>query len=173
MFCLRLAPSSSLSNLTCSRLSLSLDSTRLQSPPVSSTRSVTPLCHPLGHHDSQSSHEQHLTHLQPLHSLSTITTRPHMSNQSLPPIVQVDASSISLALLVLGGYVCLIGQLSYILKEKLFISSALISICVGVGKSHSLSHSQSEKGKRELIEFVSCRTYWCQLALSLDLDRLQ
>ncbi|KAI5478602.1 Cation/H+ exchanger [Pseudohyphozyma bogoriensis] len=48
------------------------------------------------------------------------------------PWVELDISSISLALLVLGGYVCLIGQLSYWLKERLFISGSLISIALGI-----------------------------------------
>ncbi|ORY61930.1 Sodium/hydrogen exchanger family-domain-containing protein [Leucosporidium creatinivorum] len=44
----------------------------------------------------------------------------------------LDVSHISLCLLVLGAYFCTINQLSYWLKEKLFISSALISVCVGI-----------------------------------------
>lgn len=55
----------------------------------------------------------------------------------LPPLVSLDVSSISLALLVLGAYVCLVGQISYWLKEKLFISSALVSISIGIGPSSS------------------------------------
>ena len=51
----------------------------------------------------------------------------------LPPFVTTDISSISLALLVLGAYVCLVGQVSYFLKERLFMSSALISLCLGIG----------------------------------------
>ncbi|KAK4705797.1 sodium/hydrogen antiporter, partial [Phenoliferia sp. Uapishka_3] len=54
------------------------------------------------------------------------------SPDHLPPFVVTDISSISLALLVLGGYVCLVGQLSYFVKERLFISSALISISLGI-----------------------------------------
>ncbi|KAM0748745.1 hypothetical protein T439DRAFT_328008 [Meredithblackwellia eburnea MCA 4105] len=54
------------------------------------------------------------------------------TDNHLPALVNLDASSISLALLVLGAYVCLIGNVSFFVKERLFISSALISICVGI-----------------------------------------
>lgn len=53
-------------------------------------------------------------------------------NQELPPYVSLDVSSISLALLVLGLYTTVISQISYFLKERLYISSALISVAVGV-----------------------------------------
>lgn len=56
-------------------------------------------------------------------------------NETLPPLVALDVTSISLVLLVLGAYVCGIGQLSYFLKERLYISSALISVAVGIGQS--------------------------------------
>ena len=56
-------------------------------------------------------------------------------NDQLPPLVAFDVTSISLVLLVLGAYVCGIGQLSYFLKERLYISSALISVAVGIGQS--------------------------------------
>lgn len=55
-----------------------------------------------------------------------------MSSEELPPYVVVDASSISLALLVLGVYVCCVGQVSYWLKERVYISSALVSVLVGI-----------------------------------------
>ncbi|KAL8292334.1 hypothetical protein RQP46_001800 [Phenoliferia psychrophenolica] len=55
-----------------------------------------------------------------------------ISTGHLPAFVTTDISSISLALLVLGAYVCLVGQVSYFLKERLFMSSALISICLGI-----------------------------------------
>lgn len=46
-------------------------------------------------------------------------------NDSLPPYVSVDISYISLALLVLGVYICVFGQLSYWLKERCAISGCL------------------------------------------------
>ncbi|KAK4058794.1 hypothetical protein OIO90_000240 [Microbotryomycetes sp. JL221] len=45
----------------------------------------------------------------------------------------LDVSHISLTLLVLGAYFTTINQASYFLKERLFLSSALISICLGIG----------------------------------------
>lgn len=72
--------------------------------------------------------------LRPLR-LDRITKSPTMSNQQLPPYVSLDISSISLALLVIGVYVCVIGQVSYWLKERLYISSALVSVAVGIGAS--------------------------------------
>lgn len=53
-------------------------------------------------------------------------------NSHLPPLVSLDASSISLALFVLGCYVCVLGQVSYFLKERLYLSSALLSVLVGI-----------------------------------------
>ncbi|KAK4053853.1 hypothetical protein OIV83_001509 [Microbotryomycetes sp. JL201] len=44
----------------------------------------------------------------------------------------LDVSYISLTLLVLGAYFTTINQASYFLKERLFLSSALISICLGI-----------------------------------------
>ncbi|KAM0792364.1 hypothetical protein ACM66B_005044 [Microbotryomycetes sp. NB124-2] len=44
----------------------------------------------------------------------------------------LDVSHISLTLLVLGAYFTTINQASYFLKERLFLSSALISICLGI-----------------------------------------
>lgn len=60
-----------------------------------------------------------------------------MATNSTAVHISLDISSISLALLVLGGYVCLVGQFSYMLKEKLFISSALVSLSLGIGESRS------------------------------------
>ncbi|SGY40208.1 BQ5605_C003g02337 [Microbotryum silenes-dioicae] len=48
------------------------------------------------------------------------------------PYYKLDVSHISLALLVLGAYFTTINQLSYWIKEKLFLSSALISLCLGI-----------------------------------------
>jgi len=75
---------------------------------------------------------------------------------SLPPLVVLDVSHISLVLIVLGAYVwsvlaiphrhmplhqliyhpccSCIGQLSYLIKEKAFMSSAMIALIVGIGK---------------------------------------
>lgn len=61
-----------------------------------------------------------------------IQSVPTRINES-PPLVSLDLSSISLALLVIGIYVCVVGQISYWLKERLYISSALISVLVGIG----------------------------------------
>lgn len=52
-----------------------------------------------------------------------------MSNQ---PKITLDVSSISLVLAVLGFYLTTINQVSFLMKEKLFISSALVSLCVGI-----------------------------------------
>lgn len=54
-------------------------------------------------------------------------------NDQLPPFISFDLNSVSFVLLVLGAYVCGVGQLSYFLKERLYISSALVSVAVGIG----------------------------------------
>lgn len=56
-------------------------------------------------------------------------------NEYLPAYVQTDVTHISLALCVLGFYLVTINQLSYYLKSKLFMSNALIALCVGIGTS--------------------------------------
>lgn len=90
----------------------------------------------------------------------------------LPPFVTTDISSISLALLVLGAYVCLVGQVSYFLKERLFMSSALISICLGIGELFHLRlwerAGRMKAGANGRPR--SGRTYWTQLDQSLDMD---
>ncbi|GAA6062359.1 hypothetical protein JCM10212_005701 [Sporobolomyces blumeae] len=54
------------------------------------------------------------------------------STGALPPWVKLDITNISLALVVLGAYLTTINQLSYWLREKLLLSSSLISFGIGV-----------------------------------------
>ncbi|GAA5989255.1 hypothetical protein JCM10908_001228 [Rhodotorula pacifica] len=53
-------------------------------------------------------------------------------NQYLPAWVHTEVSHISLALCVLGFYLVTVNQLSFYLKSKLFMSNALICLCVGI-----------------------------------------
>ncbi|GAA5968092.1 hypothetical protein JCM11641_003727 [Rhodosporidiobolus odoratus] len=50
----------------------------------------------------------------------------------LPPWVHLDITHVSLALGIFGAYLVSIGQVSYILKEKLLLSSAMVAFCVGI-----------------------------------------
>ncbi|BGP22763.1 hypothetical protein JCM10295v2_001654 [Rhodotorula toruloides] len=54
------------------------------------------------------------------------------SHELLEPFVRTEITHLSLALCVLGFYLVTIGQFSYLLKSRLFMSSALISLCVGI-----------------------------------------
>ncbi|GAA5822998.1 hypothetical protein JCM11251_004452 [Rhodosporidiobolus azoricus] len=50
----------------------------------------------------------------------------------LPPWVSLDITHISVALAVLGGYLITVNQVSYLLKERLLLSSALVAFAIGV-----------------------------------------
>ncbi|GAA5879332.1 hypothetical protein JCM1840_006952 [Sporobolomyces johnsonii] len=50
----------------------------------------------------------------------------------LPDWVNLEITHITLALLVFGLYLCTVNQLSYYLREKLLLSSSLISFGVGI-----------------------------------------
>ncbi|GAA6057769.1 hypothetical protein JCM3770_006835 [Rhodotorula araucariae] len=54
------------------------------------------------------------------------------SHNLLPGFVNLEVTHISTALAVLGFYLVTVGQLSYLLKARLLMSSALISLCVGI-----------------------------------------
>ncbi|BGO97657.1 hypothetical protein NBRC10513v2_001651 [Rhodotorula toruloides] len=54
------------------------------------------------------------------------------AHELLEPFVRTEITHLSLALCVLGFYLVTIGQFSYIIKSRLFMSSALISLCVGI-----------------------------------------
>ncbi|GAA5929313.1 hypothetical protein JCM10213_006346 [Rhodosporidiobolus nylandii] len=72
----------------------------------------------------------------PPHPLSAGPLSPGMNESSshidLPPWVSLDITHISVALAVLGTYLVTVGQISYILKEKLLLSSALVAFAVGI-----------------------------------------
>ncbi|GAA6004531.1 hypothetical protein JCM10207_000920 [Rhodosporidiobolus poonsookiae] len=53
-------------------------------------------------------------------------------NIDLPPWVKLDITNVSLALAILGAYLTTINQISYLLKERLLLSSALVALCVGI-----------------------------------------
>ncbi|GAA5931447.1 uncharacterized protein JCM15063_001470 [Sporobolomyces koalae] len=55
-----------------------------------------------------------------------------LSTGALPPWVKLDISNISLTLVIIGAYLTTINQLSYWLREKLLLSSSLISFAVGI-----------------------------------------
>ena len=87
-----------------------------------------------------------------------------MATNNLPPLVELDLSKPSLALLVLGCYICAIGQLSYLLKERAFLSSALISLLIGVacgpagtGWIDPLEWSGDNVETRNELSFQLCR----------------
>ncbi|GAA5896262.1 hypothetical protein JCM8208_001828 [Rhodotorula glutinis] len=56
----------------------------------------------------------------------------HEDHNVLQPWVSLDTTKFSVALGVLGFYLVTIGQLSYLLKARLLMSSALIALCVGI-----------------------------------------
>ena len=87
-----------------------------------------------------------------------------MATKNLPPVVELGLSKASLALHVLGCYICAIGQLSYLLKERAFLSSALISLLVGVafgpvgaGWIDPLEWSHNHAETRNELGFQLCR----------------
>jgi len=64
------------------------------------------------------------------------------SHNFLPDFYTLEISYVSVALAVLGFYLVTIGQLSYLLKARLLMSSALIALCLGIGASLELSHGR-------------------------------
>lgn len=48
-----------------------------------------------------------------------------------------ELTPTSFVLAVLGIYICGVGQISYLIKEKLYLSPALLSVLVGIGASFS------------------------------------
>lgn len=56
------------------------------------------------------------------------------TNEYLPTWVHTEVSHISLALCVLGFYLVTVNQLSFYLKSRLFMSNALIALCIGIGE---------------------------------------
>ncbi|GAA5871710.1 hypothetical protein JCM3774_003025 [Rhodotorula dairenensis] len=54
------------------------------------------------------------------------------TNEYLPTWVHTEVSHISLALCVLGFYLVTVNQLSFYLKSRLFMSNALIALCIGI-----------------------------------------
>ncbi|GAA5885336.1 hypothetical protein JCM6882_009575 [Rhodosporidiobolus microsporus] len=56
----------------------------------------------------------------------------HESHIDLPPWVSLDITNISVALAVLGGYLITVNQVSFLLKERLLLSSALVAFCCGI-----------------------------------------
>lgn len=47
-------------------------------------------------------------------------------------VIELDISETSKTLAVLGGYVVIFGLVSYILKERLFISDSILALAVGI-----------------------------------------
>lgn len=56
------------------------------------------------------------------------------TNEYLPTWVHTEVSHISLALCVLGFYLVTVNQLSFYLKSRLFMSNALLALCIGIGE---------------------------------------
>jgi len=59
----------------------------------------------------------------------------HEDHNILQPWASLDITKFSVALGVFGFYLVTIGQLSYLIKARLLMSSALLALCVGIGAS--------------------------------------
>lgn len=73
----------------------------------------------------------------------------HEDHNILQPWASLDITKFSVALGVFGFYLVTIGQLSYLIKARLLMSSALLALCVGIGASLlPLSHCPPGQGRR-------------------------
>lgn len=80
------------------------------------------------------------------------------TNEYLPAYVQTDITYTSLALAVLGWYLVTINQLSFYLKSKLFMSNALIALCIGIGTLASQNPFGALVQIPDFHTFRSCRS---------------
>lgn len=46
-------------------------------------------------------------------------------------VVETDVSNVSIAFAILGGFIVIYGLGSYVVKEKLYLSEALVATTVG------------------------------------------
>jgi sodium/hydrogen antiporter len=136
-----------------------------------------------------SSHEEKYFHLDPSHislclyvvllggglsSTLGILMLGRSSRRSCPPSLYLPDERWLTSLptrhrrLVLGGYFCSLNQISFFLKERLFISSALISVCIGIGELDWLSSFSAELTSALKLDSFRSHRRKCHITMGVD-----